>query len=334
MSETLLKHLAVGVATGVAFLAGAVPLQAGNKHDYPETGTVISAITDHGDVYKIDTGDKIYQMECGNASARQAIPRQCDIAGKPIAVKDTVHFRIEDEEDEDVAYMPARGNHEERLRIVSTELNVLPPLPATTNPSAGESCAVLGRGMDLVESQSTFDWPSSTAHTSEPPTASGTSTGTSTGPVMAIPATGGPPVLMTTIGSSSGSIVTGVPVTGGPPITAISLAPNSGASIGGTEPPIDNGIATPSSTTSITFNESEWVPFLRVQTAGYVYKLACQVKECWLKNRAPLLGNLLTIRIQDGVAHLAWQPPGPKGEQKFPILSLSKVDKPAAAPSH
>jgi hypothetical protein len=150
MSAILLKHLAIGVAAGSAFLAGVVPLQAANKHDYPETGTVISATTDHGDVYEIETGDKIYQMECSTASVFQPIPPQCDIAGKPIAVQDTVHFRIDDEDDEYVAYMPGSGNHEEKLRILSTELKVPPPLPAT-NPSAGESCAVLGTGMDLVE---------------------------------------------------------------------------------------------------------------------------------------------------------------------------------------
>jgi hypothetical protein len=304
MFANLLKQLAIVLATGSVFLAGVIPLQAANKHDYPETGTVIFATTDHGDVYKIETGDKIYQMECGNASVLQSIPPQCDISGKPIAVKDTVRFRIDDEGDEDVAYMPATGNREEKLRVLSTELKVLPPLPATTNPSAGESCAVRGTGVDLALWQHGF---------------SGSSRVTSTGPVMAIPVTGGPPVLVNATGPVSGGVITGVTAAGGAPVTAISLAPNSGTSIGGTE-------------TIIT--ESEWVPFLRVQTAGYVYKLACQSKECWLKNRAPLLGNLLTIRIQDGVAYLTWQPPDPKGEQKFPILSLNKVDKPPAAPSH
>jgi len=332
MSANLLKQLAFDLAACGAFLAGALPLQADNKHDYPETGTVISATTDNGDVYNIDTGDKIYQLECGNASVLRPIPHQCEISGKPIAVQDTVHFRIEDEEDEDVAYTPANRNHEEKLRILSTELKVLPQLPATTNPSAGESCAVLGRGMDLVESQYSVGWASSAAPTSVPPTASSSSPVIPSGPVLAIPVTGGPPVQVMATGPSSGSIVTGVPVTGGAPITAISVAPLMGTSTGGIAPPIDNGIAAPIYTTT-TYTASEWVPFLRVQTAGNVYKLACPVKECWLKNRAPLLGNLLTIRIQDGVAHLAWQPPGPKGEQKFPILSVSRVDEPPAASS-
>lgn len=333
MSSILLKHLVIGVAVGSAFLAGVVPLQAGSKHNYPETGTVISATTDHGDVYKIETGDKIYQMECGNASVLQSIPPQCDISGKPIAVKDTVHFRIEDEDDEDLAYIPARGNHEEELRILSTELKVLPPLPAASNLSAGESCAVLGRGMDLVVSQYPIDSASPFALNSVPPTASASSPVSSSGPVLAIPVTGGPPVLVMANGSSGGSVVTGVPVTGGPPITAISVAPVASTPTGGTAWPNNGGIANLNSATSTTVTESEWVHFMRVQTAGHVYKLACPAKECWLKNRAPLLGNLLSIRIQEGLAYLAWQPPGPKGEQKFPILSVDNNAEPAAAPS-
>ena len=83
---------------------------------------------------------------------------------------------------------------EEKLRILSTELKVLPSLPATTNPSAGESCAVLGRGMDLVKSQYSVGWASSAAPTSVPPTASRSSPVIPSGPVLAIPVTGGPPV--------------------------------------------------------------------------------------------------------------------------------------------
>lgn len=329
MSAIPLKHLAIGVAAGSAFLAGVLPLQADSKRDYPETGTVISATTDQGDVYRIETGAKIYQMECIKAGMFQATPPRCEISGKPIAISDTVHFRLED----DTAYIPASGDHEEKLHILSTELKSLPPLPATTNVSAGESCAVLGFGMDLVTSQYSVKVASPVALSSGTATASGNSPVIPTGPVMAIPVTGGPPVLVNSTGPVTGGMITGMPVTGGAPVTAIPVGPVSGIPIGG--PPSDDGvIANANSTTSRTISESEWVPFLRVQTAGQVYKLACASKPCWLKGRAPQLGDLLTIQVQEKVAYLSWQPPDPKGKQKFTILSVKNIDEPQAAPLH
>jgi hypothetical protein len=302
MSAILLKHTAVGLAMCSAFLAGVLPVQSESKHAYPETGTVISANTDHGNVYRIETGEKIYRMECIAARMFQSTPPLCEIAGRPIAAKDAVYFRIEStDDDETYAYIPSSGNHEERLLIISTELKVLPPLPAVANPLAGESCAVIGNGMDRVQSQYVV---------------SASSPATPAGPVLAIPVTGGPPVQVIPTGPASG-VVTGVPVTGGPPITAIAVAPATTTNTGGTS----------------TVTESEWVYFLRVQTSASVYKLACQSKECWLKNQAPKLGDLLTIRIQNRVAYLSWRSTGPKGEQKFVILSVSNIDASSATPS-
>ena len=295
MSAILLKRLAIGLAACSAVLAGVLPLQADSKHDYPETGTVISVDGDHGDVYEVETGGKIYQMACIAARMLQSTPPQCELSGKPIAIKDTVQFRLEQDDDEDFAYMSASGNKEEKLLILSTELKVLPPLPATANSLAGESCAVLARGKDLVES--TYSVINS-------------SPVTPAGPVLATPVTGGPPVLVTPAGTDTGGVITGMPVTGGPPVTAIPVAPVMGTSSGGTS----------------TVTESEWVPFLRVQTASHVYKLACQSKECWLKDQAPQLGNLLSIRSKNWAAYLSWQPPGPKGEQKFAIRSVDGVN--------
>ena len=258
----------------------------------------------------------------------QLTPPLCEVSGKPIVVKDTVQFRIEDEDDAAVAYIPARGNKEERLRIVSTELKVLPPLPATTNPSVGESCAVLGNGMDLVQSQYSIDLGSPPAFSDVPATVTDNSPAMPTGPVMAIPVTGGPPVPVIATGPVTGGVMTGIPVTGGVPVTAIPVAPVPGTTTVATAL-LDRSVsAYPNSTTSTTFTASEWDPFLRVQTAGKIYKLTCSVKECWLKYREPQLGDLLTIRIKNGVAYLSWQPPGPKGEQKFAILSVDNVDEP------
>ena len=114
MSAILLKYLAIGLAACSAFLAGVLPLQAASKHDYPQTGTVISATSDPGDVYKIDTGARIYKMKCVNARVLQSTPPLCEISGKPIATKDTIHFRLDDDDD-DTAYIPASGNKEEKL---------------------------------------------------------------------------------------------------------------------------------------------------------------------------------------------------------------------------
>jgi len=154
MSAILLKRMAIGLAICGTFLAGVLPLRSEGKHVYPETGIVISAVADYGDVYTIETGDKIYRMECIAARMLQSTPPLCETAGRPINAKDTVDFRIESEDDdENFAYIPDSGNHEERLRILSTELKVLPPLPAAANPPVGESCAVLGDGMDRIQSQ-------------------------------------------------------------------------------------------------------------------------------------------------------------------------------------
>jgi len=118
-------------------------------------------------------------------------------------------------------------------------------------------------------------------------------------------------------GPVGGGVVTGVPVTGGPPVTAIPVTPVASTNASGTS----------------TVTESEWVHYLLVQTAGRVYKLACESKECWLKNQAPQLGDLLTIRIENKVVYLSWRSTGPKGEQKFVILSVNNIEAPSATPS-
>lgn len=295
-------HLTVGLAICTAFLAIVQPLQADSKHDYSETGTVISVTNDGGkvytgNIYTIETDAKIYKMECVAAKLLHSTPPLCEISGKPIGIEDRIHFRLED----DSAYIPANGNKEEKLVVISTELKTLPPLPVARNFKAGESCAVLGLGKDLTKSPYSFG---------------GASPSASTGPVMAIPVTGGPPVPVIASGSGSGTVVTGVNATNGAPVTAISIEPNSGTSTG--EP--------------FTYTASVWVPFLRVQTSGHVYKLACASRECWLENRAPQLGDVLTIRIKNNTAYLSWQSPGPKGEQKFTILGVNDIEASPATP--
>lgn len=297
MAAILLKRLAICLEACGAILAGILTLQADSRHVYPESGTVISVTTVHGDVYTIETESKLYRMECIKARIFQTTPPLCEISGKPIAVKDMVRFRSETEDGVDVALIPSSGNREEKLLILSTELKILPALPTTSHPLAGESCVVLGDGMDPVD----VEYP--VANSAPAPSMP-------TGPVTAVPVTGGPPVQVIPAGPATGGVVTGVPVTGGPPVTAISVAPVTSTNTGGTS----------------TVTDSVWVHYLRVQTAGRVYKLACRSKECWLKDRAPQLGNLLTIRVQEKAAYLSWRSPGPKGEQKFTILSVNNVD--------
>jgi hypothetical protein len=261
MSILLLNPLAIGLAVGCALLADVAPLRADNKHDYPETGTVISTIADHGEVYKIETADKIYQMVCGNGGALQSIPPQCDISGKLISVKDTVHFRIEDGDDEDLAYIPASGNREEKLRILSTELKVLPPQPATSNLSAGENCAVLGRGMDLAP------WRYGLG---------GASTVIPTGPFTAVPVTGGPPVQVIAGGPYTEGVITGVSTTSGRPVTAIPVESVPGI-------PIDGS-------TDMLFSSPVWIPFLAFKPPGTSTNLLAR-----LKNVGSRIGRLCLV---------------------------------------
>lgn len=205
MSATSWKYLWMGVAACGAFLAAVPPISADSKHDYTETGRVISATADHGHVYTIETGDKIYRMLC-MIKLFHSTPPQCKIAGKPIVVNDTVRFR----RDDDTAYIPNTDNSEERLLILSTELKVLSPLPAGASLSAGEHGAVLGMGVQVDKSQNRV----------------GTGSTIPSGPVLATPVTGGPPVVVIPTGpAGGGGVITGTPVTGGPPITAIPVTP-------------------------------------------------------------------------------------------------------------
>lgn len=332
MRANLLKRLVIRVAACSAVLACVPPIQADSKHQYPESGKVIAVSAVRAGVYTIETGTRIYRMECIKASLFQSAPPQCTIAGKPIAVNDKVHFRF-DENGDDFAHIPANGNHEGKLVVLSTELKSLPPLPPASNPSAGESCVVLGRGMDLIESQYSVNVGSSAPLGGGTAVSAGSSPVIPAGPVTAIPVTGGPPVQVIPGGPVTGGVITGVPVTGGPPVTAIPVAPVTGTTT--SSPALIGSVpAGAAPGTTKTISEWDWVHYLRVQTAAHVYKLACMSRECWLKQRAPQLGDLLAIRIKDNAAYLSWCPPGPKGEQRYAIVSVIDVPYPPAAPSH
>jgi hypothetical protein len=326
MTATQLTYLCLGVTVCSAILMGAHPLKADTGHNYTETGMVISVTADHGEVYKIETADKIYRMECTKAKVLQSTPPACEVAGRPIAVKDAIQFRFDDE-DSGVAYIPASGKSEGKLLILSTELKVLPPLPATASTSAGESCAVLATGRDQIQVQIILG--GSAPAFSMPPgpsSAGGDSPVIPSGPVTAIPVTGGPPVQVIANAPVSGGIVTGTPVTGGAPIVAVPVAPVTGTSAGATAPITSGSSFAGDSGGGIAINSTEWLPYLRLQTSNHVYKLSCQSNFCWIENQAPQLGDLLTLRLQGKVAYVSWQSGGPKGEQKFAIVSVDGVD--------
>lgn len=294
-------------------VAVSAPIRADNRHDYTETGKVISVDASRGVVYGVETADKIYEMLCrGNSKFYFGHPR-CQVGGKAIARDDTVRFRI----DGDMAFISAGGDGEARLAILSTELKVLPPIAA--GPTVGgESGVVLGKGMEMSIASGVPVSPISPASSG-----SDSSSGMASGPVIAVPVTGGPPVPVIPVAPSAGGTVTGVPVTGGAPVTAVPVTPistggGSGAGV---------SAATPASAPI-------WIHFLRVQTSGHVYDLACASKTCTLKRRQVQLGDSLTIRIEKKKAVLFWPGPGSGGEQKFAILRVRNVDDAAGTPPH
>src|SRR5579871_1464249 len=266
---------------------------------YPESGTVLSTTDKHGHFYQVSTESRVYLLLCDKVKSIQFGMPECKVGDKPIATGDTVHFRIEG----DWAYMPPMSKAkpdskteataaesegmEEKLRILTTELKVIPPVPpdadapsdqasnsgkSTTNAPAAASvhAVVIGSGVH-ARGQHGVGW-------STTPVAAGgittTSPGTpvmAAGPVMATPVTGGAPVMVTPVGPTTGGVVTGVPVTGGAPITAIPTGPVTGTPVGGApaagSPVMVGGRAAP-----------QWLHVLRIQTSDRVYQLEGSTK--------------------------------------------------------
>lgn len=339
MSATLLRDLRIGIAVWGAW-TGALALYADNPHDYPETGTVIASTVDHGFVYTIETGDKVYQMVCMAGSIFHPYSQPCTSGGRPIVVHDTVRFRV----DGDIAHMPGSGDAEEKLLILTTELKILPPLPASTT-AVGDCGAVLGVGVEIHDVQTTVrttalpmpPHPASSGSSSiGPATPSGTTPVIASAPVTAIPVTGGPPVQVIPTGPVNGGPVTGVPVTGGRPVVAVPIGPVTGTPVASASslPSSSPPAATPPASSSTVVDERTWVHFLRIQTAGRVYDLACPSKSCSLKDRPIQLGDVLAFRIEKKFAYLSWPTAGTNSERKFEILDVRDIDEPAPTPRH
>ncbi len=378
MSRAMRRSLFHGVVLLGAIAACLLPLRADDKpaDKYTETGTVLSTADKHGHFYQVSTDSRIYLLLCDKVKSIQFGPPECKVGDKAIATGDTVHFRI----DGDWAYMPpaTKGKPEakpeatasesegmeEKLRILTTELKVIPALPApaanaasgaaspasaspTTekgaNP-ASERGVVIGSGMQ-VNGQHGVGWstvPTSAAAVPVPrpmspgiTTASPTTPVIATAPVMAVPVTGGAPVMVVPTGPTTGGVVTGVPVTGGAPVTAIATAPVMGIPVAG--PPVGGapmGAAPPAGSPMMIGGRAapQWVHVLRIQTAGKVYQLEGSTKPGKLANKEIALGETLTLRTdkKEKHAYLSTDPYDPAAEQEYKILSVTPV---AGAPA-
>ncbi len=311
MSRALLKCSFGGVLLLAAIASCVTQSLADDKpaDKYNVSGSVLSAISKHGHFYQVATDSRVYLLMCTKVKTFQLGEPECKIGDKPLAAGDTVHFRV----DGDWAYMPpVSEGTEEKLRVLTTELKVRPPLPASTsttsekpaNPTS-EPGIVIGTGLH-VKGQHGVGW--STAPTSA--VASPVTTASAATPVLAVPVTGGAPVIVMPTSPTTGGVVTGVPVTGGAPIVAIPVAgaPASGGTVtmgGGGAP--------------------QWVHILRIQSAGKIYQLECSRKPCMLANKEIGLGDTLSLRADKKHAYLSAEPRNSGTEQEFKILSVTEV---------
>lgn len=236
---------------------------------------------------------------------------ECKVDDRPIVDGDTVQFRV----DGDLAYMPGVKGSEGKLRILTSELKVTPPLPPPaasegkgSNP-ADERGQVIGTGMHMLgqKQQAWSTDPSSVKR----PSYNGASSGPAmaTGPVMAVPVTGGPPVMVMPTGPVGGGVVTGVPVTGGPPIVGMPTGPVGGAHTGGGGPP-------------------PWVHLLRVRAGNQIYQLECDARPCENDKTRFGLGDTILIRTEKKSAYVSSDTGTAAKEQKFRILDKTELDTP------
>jgi hypothetical protein len=287
----------------IAFILSSLPASAGAPHDYDRSGTVISVARDVVPVYTIESGDSVYTMAC--VRIRLFGTPQCDWNGRPIAVGNQVRFRIEG----DYAYMPVKGDNEERLMVEMTETKLLPPLPAV-QPGL-EAGVVLGLGVTTEEHRYVFppaSQPAASANSSSSPG--------SMAPVVAVPVTGGPPVVVTPTSPASGGVVTGVPATGGAPVTAIPVTPTDTAAPSAAPPPsVSAGTAA---------SAKQWIHVLRVQTASRVYDLACPARICSFGGNPIQTGDPLALRIEKKWAYVSSA--GTSHEHRFAILAVRNLD--------
>jgi len=293
---------------------------------YNETGTVLSATSKHGYFYQVSTDGRIYLLLCEHTGTLHLGAAECKVGGKFIAAGDVIHLRI----DGDWAYTAASSTGtEDKFRILTTELKVIPPLPPATtaavaptpnskaSTTSGEQGIVIGTGVQ-VKGQHGVGW-STTPAVLPIQAASAATPVMSMAPVMAVPVTGGAPVIVVPTAPTTGGVVTGVPVTGGAPITAIPTAPVMGMPLGGA--PAGGGMVIGGG------SAPQWEHVLRIHTAGRTYQLECSSKPCSIARKDVALGDTITFRVDKKWAYLSTSAPGvspdPRDEEKYKILSAT-----------
>ncbi|MGA2654137.1 MAG: hypothetical protein ABSF28_26750, partial [Terracidiphilus sp.] len=267
--------------------------------DYPLSGKVLSTSAKGAHSYQVETDTRIYLLLCDKVKGLHFSMPECKAGDKPIETGDTIHFRVDD----DSAYLAAAKGAEDGLRILTMELKVIPPMPPATGNSTGtERGMVIGAGMHIM-GQKKVPWSTDPSSVKARNLGGGFVGGPAmpTGPVMAIPSTGGAPVLVIPTAPMNGGFVTGVPVTGGPPIVGMATG---GAAAGG----MHGGGAPP------------WVHLLRVRAGDTIYQLECSAKPCAIDKTPIGLGDTLVVRAEKKWAYVSSNNGGGK-EQKLRILS-------------
>src|ERR1039458_7214757 len=135
-----------------------LPCWAKNKEasNYPLSGKVLSPSAKGAHLYQVTTDSRTYLLLCERVKGFHMSAPECKVDDRPIAEGDTVAFRVED----DWAYMPAAKGAEEGLRILTTELKVIPAMPAAacvSGTGGGERGLVIGTGMH-IKGQKMVGW--------------------------------------------------------------------------------------------------------------------------------------------------------------------------------
>lgn len=298
--------------------------------DYPLSGNVLATTPKGPHSYQIATDGRIYLMLCERVPGLfHMTPPECKVNDRPIVAGDTVQFRV----DGDWAYMPVGKGANDGLRILTVEFKVIPPLPpaaaaesAKGSSSGAEHGMVIGTGVHIL-GQKKVGWstnPSSvngsvlSAGAGSPGIATATAAAPvmATGPVMAIPATGGAPVMVMPSGPTGGGVVTGVPVTGGAPVVGIATGPVMGVPVGGAAHP--GGV--------VAGGGPVWVHILRVQAGRNIYLLECAAKACETGKKQIELGDTLAVRVEKKWAYVSSVPNSGEKEQRFKILGETEEE--------
>jgi len=302
-----------------------LPARADEKqaNDYPLAGKVLASSSKGMHVYQVEAGNQIFLLLCEQVRGFHMRAPECKIDNRPIGIGDTVSFRLEF----DWAYMPDGKGKEEGLRILTAELTAV-PAPVQTEVESGKSSGpgddrgiVIGMGMhiqgqdvgwSISPSAVNMAAKNAAAHASALAAARSSAPVLATGPVTAIPVTGGAPVVMMPTGPIGGGVVTGIPVTGGAPVVGIPTAPS-----------MELGAK---SADALNSRAPQWVHILRVKTDKKIYGLECNVKPCEVNKKTIELGDSFAIHTDKKWAYVSMGAASGGKDQKLRILSETDAD--------